>query len=121
MLRHRRPRAAENEYVLCHNSPKGNLLPFFELRKRLIDQNAYVTRKSQAGSFIRFEMKSPASRVPKEPPMSDVVWPSATAASTAVSIALDSSRAPSVSSISADDKMAPTGLATFFPASGGAD
>ena len=53
--------------------------------------------------------------------MSLVVWPACTAASTARSIAAASCVQPTVSSISAADRMAPIGLATFFPASGGAD
>ena len=53
--------------------------------------------------------------------MSLVVSPACTAASTAASIRCASSVRPSVSSISAADRIAPIGFATFFPASGGAD
>src|SRR4029453_4576409 len=66
-------------------------------------------------------IQSPTSRVPREPPISAVVCPSATAAATAFSMDLDSWVAPLVSRRSAMDRQAPIGLATFFPASGGAD
>src|SRR6478736_375540 len=117
MGRHGCASAAENEYVLCHISSKNR-----EKRKKRNLLHFYGLRKNVAGSFLmKFATASPASLVPRLPPTSVVVCPCATAASTAASIAFASSRAPSVSSISAVDKMAPIGLAMFFPAKGGAE
>src|SRR5206468_2835920 len=59
--------------------------------------------------------------VPSRPPMSAVALPLLTASATARSIAAASAWRPRCSSIIADDRIAPTGLATFRPASGGAE
>src|SRR5262249_56529821 len=68
-----------------------------------------------------FAIQSPTCDVPRLPPMSVVVCPSRTAASTAASIVRASSRQPSVSSISAAERIEPIGFAMFLPAIGGAD
>src|SRR5262245_18300648 len=68
-----------------------------------------------------FAIQSPASFVPSVPPTSFVVCPASIAASTASSIRTASSRQPSVSSISAADRMAPIGFAMFLPACRGAE
>ena len=103
MRRHRRARAAENEYLFGHELSMVELR-LFGLRVRLISRSNHRPHASRASRRYRS--------------WSDLA---AIDASTAASIALDSSRAPSVSSISAVERIAPIGFATFFPASGGAE
>src|SRR5580693_10156870 len=70
---------------------------------------------------IRDATHSPASLVPNAPPTSCVVRFCWTAASTAASILLASWLRPKWPSIMAAVRIAPKGLATFFPAIGGAE
>ena len=66
-------------------------------------------------------MASPTSRVPSVPPMSDVVRSFSTAHRTASSTLRASSAQPRCSSMSPALRIAPIGLATFLPATGGAE
>ena len=116
---HRRARAADDEDFSHRHHFRATLITKHESRSSVI---VSVPRAHACAVTIALAMQSPVSRVPSEPPIS-VVHLSARRPPSAPPLRSPRPRrsSPSVSSISAADRIAPIGFATFLPASGGAE
>ena len=99
VLRHGRTRAAQNEYLFCHHCCSVEFVfNFFAQSSR--HTSRVPERAADVGRGLAFGNRRFDGGLYRLGFLA---------------------RAPSVSSISADDRIAPIGLATFFPASGGAE